>query len=147
MLSTDLAGLYQVEARILTQAVKRNKERFPADFMFRLTLTELRTLPSGAARGWGTYAKHPPYAFTEQGVAMLSSVLRSRRAIVMNVEIMRTFVRLRGALALNRAILKRLLALESRTSGNEDQLEILAEAIRRLESVPEKETPEIGFRP
>jgi hypothetical protein len=99
MLSTDLAELYQVEARVLVQAVKRNIARFPQDFMFQLTEEEFSNLKSQIViSSWGGLRRAAPYAFTEQGVAMLSSVLRSKRAIQVNIEIMRTFVRLRRLL-------------------------------------------------
>ena len=90
MLSTDLAELYGVEARILNQAVKRNQERFPQDFMFQLTSAEWQNLKSQiVTSSWGGLRRAVPYAFTEQGVAMLSSVLKSKRAVQVNIEIMR----------------------------------------------------------
>src|SRR6266404_997748 len=96
MLSNDLAELYQVEVRTLVQAVKRNKDRFPADFMFQLNAKEFQNLKSQIViSSWGG-VRRAPYAFTEQGVAMLSSVLRSKRAIQVNVAIMRAFVKLRA---------------------------------------------------
>src|SRR4030066_1400189 len=96
MLSIDLAELYQVEARVLIQAVKRNLDRFPKDFMFQLTSNEFTNLKSQIViSSWGGLRRSTPYAFTEQGVAMLSSVLHSRRAIQVNIEIMRAFVKLR----------------------------------------------------
>src|SRR3972149_1103871 len=95
MLSTDLAELYGVEPRVLVQAVKRNIERFPEDFMFQLTKLEFDNLKSQIVIStWGGLRRAAPYAFTEQGVAMLSSVLRSKRAVRANIEIMRAFVRL-----------------------------------------------------
>jgi hypothetical protein len=95
MLSTDLAELYQVEPRVLVQAVKRNIARFPQDFMFQLTEEEFSNLKSQIViSSWGGLRRARPYAFTEQGVAMLSSVLNSERAIKVNIEIMRAFVRL-----------------------------------------------------
>src|SRR4030066_1967240 len=100
MLIIDLAELYQVEARVLIQAVKRNLDRFPKDFMFQLTSNEFTNLKSQIViSSWGGLRRSTPYAFTEQGVAMLSSVLHSRRAIQVNIEIMRAFVRLRRILA------------------------------------------------
>ena len=101
LLDEDLAVLYGVNVKALNQATKRNKERFPEDFMFRLTTPELAVLRSQSVTlvaGRGKHRKYPPYAFTEQGVAMLSSVLRSKRAIEVNIEIMRAFVRLRAML-------------------------------------------------
>ncbi len=102
MLSTDLADLYAVEPRVLMQAVKRNRERFPADFMFQLTEQEFDRLKSQIViSSWGGLRRAYPYAFTEQGVAMLSSVLRSKRAIQMNIAIMRAFIQLREMIASN----------------------------------------------
>jgi hypothetical protein len=102
MLGADLALLHGVEPRALIQAVKRNSERFPDDFMFQLSRDEWRVLKSQSViSSWGGPRRAPPYAFTEQGVAMLSSVLRSRRGVQVNVEIVRTFVRLRRILAEN----------------------------------------------
>jgi ORF6N domain-containing protein len=121
MLDTHLARLYGVEAKALNQAVKRNADRFPADFMFQLAREEAAALrsqivtlddASGPPRGRGRYAKYLPYAFTEQGVAMLSSVLKSKRAVQVNVEIMRAFVRLRGMIGHNRELARRLDALD-----------------------------------
>ena len=115
MLSTDLAVLYGVPAKVLVQAVKRNIERFPEDFMFQLTP--------------GEHAKYRPYAFTEQGVAMLSSVLRSPRAVQVNVEIMRTFVRLRRILAENAGLARRLDEMEKKYDV---QFKVVFDAIRKL---------------
>jgi len=115
MLSTDLAELYGVEPRILVQAVKRNITRFPQDFMFQLSKEEFSNLKSQVViSSWGGLRRAPPYAFTEQGVAMLSSVLRSKRAIQVNIEIMRAFVRLRQILASNKELAKRLDELEKK---------------------------------
>ena len=100
MLDSDLAELYEVETKVLNQAVRRNRDRFPDDFMFRLSSEEFDILRSQSvtSSSWGG-RRYPPYAFTEQGVAMLSSVLRSKRAVHVNIEIMRAFVRLRELLA------------------------------------------------
>ena len=112
MLSTNLAELYEVEPRVLVQAVKRNSERFPEDFMFQLNLQEVRNLKSQIViSSWGG-KRSLPYAFTEQGVAMLSSVLNSKRAVQVNIEIMRAFVRLRALIASNKELAKRLDELE-----------------------------------
>src|SRR5258707_4507547 len=114
MLSTDLAGLYGVEARALIQAVQRNIDRFPADFLFQLTADEHKNLKSQfVISSWGG-ARYLPYAFTEQGVAMLSSVLRSSRAVQVNIAIMRTFVRLREMLLSNTELARKLAALENK---------------------------------
>jgi hypothetical protein len=119
IIDTDLAALYQVPVKALNQAVARNRERFPPDFMFRLTRAEaagLRSQIVTAKRGRGG-RRTTPYAFTEQGVAMLSSVLRSSRAIRVNVEIMRAFVRLRRALAAHEELARKLSALERKYDG------------------------------
>lgn len=108
MLDSDLAELYGVQTKVLLQAVKRNIERFPADFMFQLSASEFKILRSQiVTSSWGG-RRYAPYAFTEQGVAMLSSVLRSKRAIEINIAIMRVFVRLREVLADNAALRKKL---------------------------------------
>jgi hypothetical protein len=142
MLSSDLAALYGVETRSLIQAVKRNLERFPADFAFQLTEQELNSLRSqivildekagGLARR-GKHAKYAPYAFTEQGVAMLSSVLKSKQAVHVNIEIMRAFVRLRDLIGHSREMTKRLNDLESKYDR---QFKVVFDAIRELMSPP-----------
>ena len=107
LLDADLAALYGVDTRVLLQAVKRNRERFPADFMIQLTAAEWAALRSQIVtlkRGRGQHRKYLPYAFTEQGVAMLSSVLKSARAIAVNIQIMRAFVRMRELLISNREL-------------------------------------------
>jgi hypothetical protein len=147
MLSTDLAELYQVEPRVLVQAVKRNIARFPRDFMFQLTEEEFSNLKSQIViSSWGGLRRARPYAFTEQGVAMLSSVLRSKRAIRVNIEIMRAFVRLRQILASNKGLAKRLDELERKYDA---QFSIVFEAIRQLMASPESESPKkrIGLDP
>jgi hypothetical protein len=144
MLDADLAALYGVPVKSLNQAVKRNVDRFPADFMFRLTPAEFRRLRSQSVtsktRRGGR--RSPPYAFTEQGVAMLSSVLRSDRAVRVNIEIIRTFVRLRHALRVNADLARRLSVLEQRY---DDQFRIVFDAIRRLMTPPEHTRRRIGF--
>ena len=145
MLSTDLAELYGVEPRILVQAVKRNITRFPQDFMFQLSKEEFSNLKSQIViSSWGGLRRAPPYAFTEQGVAMLSSVLRSKRAIQVNIEIMRAFVRLRQILASNKELAKRLDALEKKYDA---QFKVVFDAIRQLMVPPEQKSPKrrIGF--
>jgi len=112
LLDTDLAKLYGVQTKVLLQAVKRNMERFPADFMFQLTANEFEILRSQiVTSSWGG-RRYAPYAFTEQGVAMLSSVLRSNRAIAVNIAIMRTFVKLRQILADNSLLRQKIEAME-----------------------------------
>jgi len=126
MLSMDLAELYGVEPRVLVQAVKRNIERFPDDFMFQLNLQEVRNLKSQIViSSWGGQ-RFLPYAFTEQGVAMLSSVLKSKRAAQVNIEIMRAFVRLRQLIASNKELAKRLDELEKKY---DNQFKVVFDAI------------------
>jgi len=147
MLDEDLARLYGVETKRLVEQVRRNAERFPEDFMFRLTPDEHELLRSQFAtskteqRGGRRYA---PYAFTEQGVAMLSSVLRSKRAVSVNIEIMRAFVRLRGLLAGNADLSRRLDELEGRYDR---QFKVVFDAIRGLMEPPATAKRELGFRP
>ena len=143
MLSPDLADLYEVRPKALVQAVKRNMERFPADFMFQLSPGEFENLKSQiVTSSWGGLRRAVPYAFTEQGVAMLSSVLHSKRAVLVNVEIMRAFVRLRQMLAAHADLARKLAALEKRYDA---QFKVVFEAIRELMTpLPEKKRP-IGF--
>jgi hypothetical protein len=143
MLSADLAELYQVEPRVLVQAVKRNIARFPEDFMFQLTAEDLPNLKSQIViSSWGGLRRARPYAFTEQGVAMLSSVLRSKRAIHVNIEIMRAFVRLRRMLASHADLARKLEALEKKYDA---QFKIVFDAIRQLMASPEPKKRPIGF--
>lgn len=144
MLDADLASLYGVETRVLVQAVKRNLERFPEDFMFQLSREEFAVLRSQivTSSNWGG-RRYPPYAFTEQGVAMLSSVLRSQRAIRVNIEIMRAFIRLRQMLASHAELARKLEALEEKYDA---QFQEVFEAIRRLMAPPEPKRRSIGFR-
>jgi hypothetical protein len=144
MLSTDLAELYRVKPRILVQAVKRNIKRFPGDFMFQLSKEEFSNLKSQIViSSWGGLRRAAPYAFTEQGVAMLSSVLRSKRAIQVNIEVMRAFVRLRRILASHADLARKLDALEKKY---DTQFKVVFDAIRELMKPP-SEPPKrrIGF--
>lgn len=159
MLSIDLAGLYQVEPRALIQAVKRNIDRFPKDFMFQLTWDEVSALKSQSVISSdprartsrsqivilkrGLNIKYRPYAFTEQGVAMLSSVLRSKRAIQVNIEIMRAFVRLRKILASHAELARKLEALEKKYDS---QFKVVFDAIRQLMAPPAAGQKKIGFQ-
>ena len=159
MLSMDLADLYEVETRALVQAVKRNRERFPEDFMFQLTWEEVALLRSqsvilkeSASSGSrsqsvtlkrGQNVKYAPYAFTEQGVAMLSSVLKSRRAVQVNIEIMRAFVRLRAMASSVKDLARKLDALERKYDA---QFKVVFDAIRKLMEPPEGRKKRIGFR-
>ena len=145
MLDADLAALYGVETKVLVQAVKRNIDRFPADFMFQLTKQEFDDLRSQTVTSsWGG-RRYPPYAFTEQGVSMLSSVLRSKRAIQVNIEIMRAFVQLRRMLASHADLARKLSSLEKKYDA---QFKVVFDAIRGLMAPPEpKKKREIGFSP
>ena len=143
MLSTHLAELYGVEARVLVQAVKRNIERFPEDFMFQLNDEEFENLKSQfVISSWGGIRRAKPYAFTEQGVAMLSSVLRSKQAVQVNIEIMRSFVKLREMLATHKDLDRKLTELERKY---DDQFKVVFEAIRQLMAPPDKKVKKIGF--
>lgn len=146
LLDADLAALYGVTIKALNQAVKRNADRFPGDFMFQLTAEETTALRSQIVtieKGRGAHRKYRPYAFTEQGVAMLSSVLRSRRAVLVNVEIMRAFVRLRQVLETHSELAQKLDALEKKYDS---QFKVVFEAIRELMAPPEPGRRRIGFR-
>ncbi len=145
MLDSDLAQLYGVTVGRLNEAVKRNEDRFPSDFMFQLTTAEFENLKSQIAISsskWGG-RRRAPYAFTEQGVAMLSSVLRSKRAIQVNIAIMRAFVCLRELVGSNKALARRLTELEKKYDG---QFRIVFEAIRELMAEPEPKSRRIGFK-
>jgi phage regulator Rha-like protein len=143
MLDADLAALYGVETKRLLQALKRNISRFPPDFVFQLNRQEFENLRSQIVTSsqWGG-RRYPPYAFTEQGVAMLSSVLRSKRAIQVNIEIMRTFVRLRRILASHADLARKLEALEKKYDA---QFKVVFDAIRELMRPPEPKKRPIGF--
>lgn len=137
LLDSDLAELYGVETRRLNEQVRRNLERFPDDFMFQLSLEEVADLISqNATSSWGGRRK-PPLAFTEMGVAMLSSVLSSERAIAVNIEIMRTFTRLRELLASHVELSRRVQSLERVSHHHGDKLRVVFEAIRELSSPPQ----------
>lgn len=144
MLDADLAALYGVPTKALVQAVRRNRSRFPTDFMFQLNAAETAILRSQivTSRSWGGRRTHP-YAFTEQGVAMLSSVLHSRRAVKVNIEIMRAFVRLRRILESNADLSRKLEALEAKYDS---QFAAVFQAIRELMAPPASPGKRIGFR-
>lgn len=147
MLDRDLAALYGVETKALNRAVRRNLDRFPADFMFQLTANEtanLRYQIGTSSSGHGG-RRFLPYAFTQEGVAMLSSVLRSPRAVQVNIAIMRVFVRLRETLALRKDLAHKLAQLERRIEGHDASIRTLFDAIRQLMTPPEKPRREIGF--
>jgi hypothetical protein len=148
LLDADLAALYEVQTRVLVQAVKRNLERFPDDFMFQLDPAEVEALRSQSVtsknpgRGGRRYA---PYAFTEQGVAMLSSVLNSPRAIAVNIEIMRAFVRFRELIASNKELAAKLDQLEKKFGTHDQAITGIMQAIRQLMTPPETKKRPIGF--
>lgn len=136
LLDEDLAALYAVRTRILVQAVKRNRERFPADFMFQLSKAEFAILRSHTEISrWGG-RRYAPYAFTEQGVAMLSSVLQSHRAIQVNIAIIRAFVRLREVLGAHKELAQKFKLLEMRVDTQDEEIKTIFEAIRVLMTPP-----------
>ncbi len=146
MLDEDLADLYGVTTKRLNQQARRNVERFPADFMFQLTAEEdtaLRLQIVTLKTGRGAHRKYLPYAFTQEGVAMLSSVLRSPRAVQVNIEIMRAFVRLRGMMAAHKDLARKLEALERKYDA---QFKVVFDAIRKLMAPPPVVARRIGFR-
>jgi len=156
MVDRDLAELYGVATKVLNQAVKRNKKRFPADFMFRLTKGEVEEVVTicdrfgnlrsqNATSSWGG-RRYTPYVFTEQGVAMLSSVLNSERAVQVNIAIMRAFVKLREVLSTHKELAQKLSELERKVEKNDRNIHLIFEAIRQLMAPPpEKQKGKIGF--
>lgn len=147
LLDADLAAMYGVETGALIQAVKRNLDRFPEDFMLQLTAEEWAALRSqsvisNVGRGGRRYA---PYAFTEQGVAMLSTVLNSKRAIAVNIEIMRAFVRMRELLTSNKELAQQLKKLERKVSTHDEAIVGILKTIRQLMKPPEPSKRAIGF--
>jgi hypothetical protein len=145
ILDFDLARLYFVTTGNLNKAVSRNRNRFPADFMFRLTAKEAEGLIfQFGISSWGG-RRRLPNAFTEQGVAMLSSVLKSDRAVRVNIAIMRAFVQLRETLESNRELARKFVELESRVGKHDDEIAAIIDAIRQLMAPPEKPRREIGF--
>ena len=146
LIDRDLAELYGVSTKALNQAVKRNQRRFPPDFMFRLTQSERQELVTNCDRFKPLkHSSASPSAFTEQGVAMLSSVLNSDRAIEVNISIMRAFVRLRKLVASNASVARRLAELEEKLGEHDQQIQGAFEAIRQLMRPPERERKKIGF--
>jgi ORF6N domain-containing protein len=145
MLDRDLAVLYGVQTRVLNQAVKRNSDRFPEDFVFTLSREEIQRISQTVTSSASLKFSKQVRAFTEQGVAMLSSVLKSDRAIRINVAIMRTFVRLRQTLESNPELAQKFSELERRVGKHDDEIAAILEAIRQLMAPPEKPRREIGF--
>jgi len=144
ILDHGLAELYGVTTGNLNKAVKRNIDRFPNDFMFQLTSEEYKSLRfQNGILEKGRHSKYLPYAFTEQGVAMLSSVLKSKRAVQVNIEIMRALVRLRRMLSVHKDLERKLIALEKKY---DEQFKVVFDAIRALMAPPEKPRKKIGFQ-
>ena len=145
MLDFHLAELYDISTKVLIQAIKRNANRFPYDFMFQLAQEEYDNFRSQfVTSSWGG-RRYLPYAFTEQGVAMLSSVLHSERAVLMNVAIMRTFVKLREILSTHKELAQKLAELEEKISQHDAEIQNLFQAIRQLMKPSEKSKQSIGF--
>jgi hypothetical protein len=147
LLDRDLAELYGVETKQLKRAVRRNIKRFPSDFMFELTREEYNSLRGqfGTLKR-GAHSKYLPMAFTEQGVAMLSSVLNSAQAIEVNIAIMRAFVQLRKMIASNEELARKLEELEHKIAQHDEDIGLIFEAIRELMTPPEKPPKKIGFK-
>lgn len=145
MLSTHLAELYGVEAKVLVHAVKRNIDRFPEDFVFRLTWKEATNLKSQIVTlKRGHNIKYLPYAFTEQGVAMLSSVLNSEKAVQANIAIMRAFVKMREIVSTHKELFYKLSQLERKAEEHDTDIHSIFEAIRQLMAVPKKQNKELA---
>src|SRR3982074_344793 len=147
LLDFELARLYGVTTGNLNKAVSRNRERFPSDFMFRLNREEAEHLifQFGISKPGRGGRRHLPYAFTEQGVAMLSSVLNSTRAVKVNIAIMRAFVKLREMLETNRELARKFAELEKRVGKHDEKIDAILDAIRQLMAPPTKPRRQIGF--
>lgn len=151
MLDKDLAELYEVPTKVLNQAVKRNRERFPEDFVFQLTWEEVSLLRSQFVTlkpelsQQGKHVKYLPLAFTEYGVAMLSSVLKSERAIQVNIAIMRIFGKLRQLISTHKELTRKLQELERQVGSNTKEIRIIFQTIRQLMEPKEEEPRKIGF--
>jgi hypothetical protein len=146
LIDSDLATLYGVTTGNLNKAVKRNVDRFPSDFTFQLEPEELASLKfQFGIPSWGGRRRSRPYVFTEQGIAMLSSVLNSERAVKVNIAIMRAFVKLRRMLDTNRELAQKFSELERRVGKHDEEIVEILEAIRQLMTPPEKPPREIGF--
>jgi hypothetical protein len=146
MLDQDLAELYDVPTKRLNEQVKRNIDRFPGDFMFQLTDEEFENLRSQiATSSWGG-RRVPPYAFTEHGVLMLSSVLNSERAISVNIQIMRIYTKMRELLMTNQEILLKLEQLERKTDAHDEDIQVIFAYLKQLLDPPQEPRPRIGFR-
>jgi len=147
MLDRDLAGVYDVETKVLNQAVKRHASRFPGDFMFQLTRKEFENLKSQfVTSSWGGVRKLP-YAFTEQGVAMLSSVLKSETAIGVNIQIIRVFTKMRQLVMTHKDILLQLEKIEKKLSGHDEEIQLIFQYLKQLLTPPQQPPRlKIGFK-
>jgi len=153
MLDSDLAELYEVATKRLKEQVRRNNERFPEDFMFELTTEEYQKIKAQLGQVTrGEHSKYRPFAFTEHGVLMLSSVLNSDRAIKVNIQVMRIYVRIREMMMLNKDILQRLESIERKLNGQDNQIMIVFEYLKQFEQTKQQELeqknrPKIGYKP
>ena len=148
MLDRDLAELYSAQVKALKQAVRRNMERFPEDFMFELTLEEDRALRSQfVTLKQGEHAKYPPFAFTEHGILMLANVLRSEQAVAVSILIIRVFNRMREVLLSHRDILQKLEQLEGRLTGHDEGIQAIFDHLTELVSPTEQARKPVGFKP
>jgi phage regulator Rha-like protein len=146
MLSTHLAELYEVEVKVLNQAVKRNIDRFPKDFMFQLSMREFENLKSQiVTSSWGGMRRSLPYAFSEQGVVMLSSVLNSKKAIKVNIQIMRAFVKLREILSTHKELALTLKELELKVDSHDRQIQAIFDVINQLIAPSDPPKRKMGF--
>jgi len=147
MLDADLAAIYGVETRVLVQAVKRNRDRFPGDFMFQLTKEEFDNLRSQfvTSKQWGG-RRYPPYAFTEHGAVMLASVLNTPIAVQASIQVVRAFVRLREILSTHKELARKLAELEQKIEKHDASIRSIFEAIRQLMAPPKEKRRPIGFR-
>ena len=147
MLDFELSELYETETKQLIRQVRRNIERFPKDFMFELTTKEFADLRSQfGTSSWGG-TRYTPMAFTEQGVAMLSSVLNSSTAIKVNIQIIRVFTRMKEMVLTNKDILLKLEQLEKKVSGHDQNMQMIFEALKQLLNPPQEPRKRIGFKP
>ena len=146
LLDEDLAKMYQVPTKRLNEQMKRNIKRFPKDFMFQLTIEELENLRSQFATSSFGGRRYLPYAFTEQGVAMLSSVLNSEKAIFVNIEIMRAFVRLRKMILQNKELAKKIEELEGKYEKHDKDIQSIFNAIHKILTIEQKPKRKVGFR-
>ncbi|OQA01824.1 MAG: ORF6N domain protein [Bacteroidetes bacterium ADurb.Bin408] len=148
MLDRDLASLYGVETKRLKEAVKRNRKRFPEDFMFEMTQQEFNIWRTQfvTSKSDNKGLRYAPFCFTEQGVTMLSCILNSERAIAINIRIIRVFTKMREMLLTHKDILLKLEQLEKQVAGNQDDIRIIFEALKQLLNLPQKERKPIGYK-